>query len=406
MKKKMMIVLALLVMVTSVWIPGSNGGAVRAASVSASEDPQRPDSSASASQKQVSSVRTTLDGLTMTLFSAKKRYKGVDVSEWQGSKINWSRTKSKKKVRFAFIRTSYTGLSTGSLNADDHYKTNISKACAAGVLVGAYHFSQAITVKEAKKEANYMVKKLKPYRSKINMPVVMDLELEGSGGRFDKAFNKGKLTAKKLNAIVTAFQKIIRNAGYTPAIYSNGAVLSKLSVSKIKPIWYAGSSFQSNYEFHQYSWSGYIPGAATHAVDLDYWYTTSLNRYKNFHGKATVRAEAVADTTVRLRWNKVSGATKYVVKRNGIKVATVTGTSFVDSHLTPETAYGYTVTAYKNNLASTVSSNAISVTTGEKTDFAESVSKPSYTSTTKSLTLKWNENATASKSVSMKFTVP
>lgn len=60
------------------------------------------------------------------------------------------------------------------LEADALYKENIEGALAAGLDVGVYVYSQAITTAEARAEANYTMKLIKGYN--IKLPVVMDYE--------------------------------------------------------------------------------------------------------------------------------------------------------------------------------------------------------------------------------------
>jgi hypothetical protein len=58
-------------------------------------------------------------------------------------------------------------------------------------------------------------------------------------------------------------------------------------------------------------------------------------------------ASGATDTTMTLGWNAVSGAVGYHVFRNGVQVdsTAVTGTSYVDSGLSPATPYSWTVAA-------------------------------------------------------------
>jgi chitodextrinase len=51
------------------------------------------------------------------------------------------------------------------------------------------------------------------------------------------------------------------------------------------------------------------------------------------------------ETSLSIMWNSTSGAAKYHVLRDGVKVNTATGTQFADSGLTAGTTYSYTVIA-------------------------------------------------------------
>ena len=97
---------------------------------------------------------------------------GIDVSKHQGS-INWSQVKN-DGISFAFIKIAGRGYETGKLYYDTRYKENLSGANAAGIRTGAYFFSQATTVQEAREEASMIIDALKGY--KISYPVVFDWE--------------------------------------------------------------------------------------------------------------------------------------------------------------------------------------------------------------------------------------
>lgn len=54
---------------------------------------------------------------------------------------------------------------------------------------------------------------------------------------------------------------------------------------------------------------------------------------------------SAGETTLSIKWNGVSGAVKYQVMRDGIRVGTLTGTKFNDTGLKAATTYSYTVVA-------------------------------------------------------------
>jgi hypothetical protein len=62
-------------------------------------------------------------------------------------------------------------------------------------------------------------------------------------------------------------------------------------------------------------------------------------------------AIGASPTQINLAWNAVSGATSFIVKRNGAQVGTPSSTNFCDTGLVTSTAYSYTVAA--SNIAGT-----------------------------------------------------
>ncbi len=186
---------------------------------------------------------------------------GIDVSTYQET-IDWAKVKA-AGIDFAFIRVGYRGYTKGSLILDSHFKRNIAGATGAGLKVGVYFFTQAITEAEAVEEASMCLQYIKGYN--VNYPIVIDVEeIGGSAGRANS------LTTAQRTKVVTAFCETIKNAGYTPAVYANKNYLeTKLYTSTLEAngyvIWLAHytsgkSSYSGRYELWQYSSSGTVNG--------------------------------------------------------------------------------------------------------------------------------------------------
>ena len=80
---------------------------------------------------------------------------GIDVSEHQ-DEIKWKKVKS-SGADFVFIRAGYRSAESGELKEDADFRTNMKKAEKAGVMCGAYFFSQALNEAEAEEEAEYLL---------------------------------------------------------------------------------------------------------------------------------------------------------------------------------------------------------------------------------------------------------
>ena len=110
--------------------------------------------------------------------------RGVDVSVHQGE-IDWTKV-ADAGIEFAMIRVGYRGYgSEGKMMGDTYFQRNIQGALDAGLKVGVYYFSQAVTVEEAREEAAYVLEQIAPYP--ISYPVVFDWERQNySGSRTQK----------------------------------------------------------------------------------------------------------------------------------------------------------------------------------------------------------------------------
>ena len=139
--------------------------------------------------------------------------KGIDVSKYQKN-IDWAAVAA-DGVEYAFVRVGCRGYGAkGTLLLDEKFGVNALGATEYGIELGAYFFSQAISVEEALEEARLVVKTLKDYD--ITYPVAIDIEkVEGQKARQDK------LTKKERTEIAIAFCEYIKEAGYTPMVYGD-----------------------------------------------------------------------------------------------------------------------------------------------------------------------------------------
>ena len=193
---------------------------------------------------------------------------GIDVSAHQGA-IDWDKVRA-DGIDFAILRAAYRGYTAGSLNRDSTFDINIHDATRAGLDVGVYIFSQAISVEEAIEEADYLLEIIAPYE--ITGPVVFDWEVIGT-----KTARTYGLDTETLCAAANAFCRRIAQAGYTPMVYFNpycGYVKYDLSEIMDYGFWFAQyknqPDFYYNFQMWQYTSSGRVDGIQGN-VDLDVW---------------------------------------------------------------------------------------------------------------------------------------
>lgn len=183
---------------------------------------------------------------------------GVDVSVHQDD-IDWEKVKE-SGVDFAMVRLGYRGYGTGKAELDENYKENIINARAAGLDVGVYFFSQAITAEEAVEEANIVIDSIEGLD--VNYPVVFDWEIiSGDSARTDN------VSVDILTDSCVAFCETVKNAGYTPMIYQNKRTsIFKLDLNRLTDydFWLAEYNYEPSYYYDfdmwQYTSSGRVPG--------------------------------------------------------------------------------------------------------------------------------------------------
>ena len=158
---------------------------------------------------------------------------GVDVSKWNGD-IDWYALKE-QGVEFAIIRVGYRGYETGELVLDDRYYEYMDGASDAGLDIGVYFYSQAMTEEEAVEEAWFVLDCIRGYE--ISLPVYFDTEEVEEGESRTDVIAAGSYT---LNA--DAFCSTIEENGYHAGVYaSNGWIRRNLDLSWLTDyeIWYA-----------------------------------------------------------------------------------------------------------------------------------------------------------------------
>ena len=198
---------------------------------------------------------------------------GIDVSYYQGQ-IDWEKVKA-SGIEFAMIRLGYRGYGQeGKLMEDKMAFRNIEGALDAGLKVGIYFFSQAITVEEAVEEAEFVLERIEGYN--ITMPVVFDWEYISEEAR------TAKMDRRTLTDCYKAFCEKIAEAGYTPMSYFNtyqSRQLMYLHELEDYPFWLALYSdrmtFPYRFEMWQYTDSGRVPGIEG-KVDINLYF---VNEY-------------------------------------------------------------------------------------------------------------------------------
>lgn len=194
---------------------------------------------------------------------------GIDVSNHQGE-IDWVRVAA-SGVEFAMIRVGYRGYESGVIHQDQSFLRNIQGAQAAGLDVGIYFFSQAVTPEEAVREAAQTVAWLEGYD--IQYPVVFDWERQNA-----ETSRTRETDGTTITDCAVAFCEMIQSAGYQPMVYgSPSKAYDVLELERLLeyPFWlahyttdWAPTSYRYHFAIWQYSSEGQVDGIAV-PVDLN-----------------------------------------------------------------------------------------------------------------------------------------
>ena len=182
---------------------------------------------------------------------------GVDVSAHQGP-IDWQAVRN-SGIEFAIIRLGYRGYGSGKLVEDEYAKQNLQAAKEAGLKIGAYFFSQALDIKEADEEIQFILDMLADVT--LDMPIVLDWEIPAEDARTKN------MDARTLTDIQLHFCGQMKKMGLQPMVYFNwhqSENLYYLSELEAYPFWLALYQDRMTYpwkvEMWQWTSSGKVPG--------------------------------------------------------------------------------------------------------------------------------------------------
>ena len=184
---------------------------------------------------------------------------GVDVSTHQGE-IDWEKVAA-DGIDFAILRLGYRGYGeSGIMKLDDRFEENYQGAVAAGLPVGVYFYSQAITVEEGLEEAQLVLDTLDG--RDLAFPIVFDQEEV-----FEADARTDDLESDMATDIAIAFCDKIAEAGYRPMIYANTKwFMAQMDFSRLDQYdkwlaqYYRTPFFPYQFQMWQYTSTGSVDG--------------------------------------------------------------------------------------------------------------------------------------------------
>lgn len=180
----------------------------------------------------------------------KISYVGADISKHTG-KIHFPSLKA-AGIDYVMIRLGSRGYSSGQIALDENFKENIDGALEAGLDVGIYFYSQAITQDEAVQEANFVVQNLEPYRGKVKYPVAFNMGFVSN----DTSRIEGLGREDKTN-ITISFLEAVKAAGYVPMVYGDKEwFLKEVDLSKLQDydVWLSQEEDIPDYPYRYAMW--------------------------------------------------------------------------------------------------------------------------------------------------------
>ena len=240
--------------------------------------------------------------------------KGIDVSQWNGA-IDYNKVKA-AGIGFVIIRAGYGKYIS---QKDPCFERNYSAAKAAGLKVGAYWYSYADTIEDAKKEAAVCLEAIKG--KKFEYPIYFDLEEV-------KQFKKG---IKFCSDVVTAFCTALEKAGYFAGLYCSTYYLNNYVSAAVRQrfaVWVAEYAAACHYTGQYGIWqsgTGDVPGVRGDC-DIDTSYIdypaiikkAGLNGFKSSAPEPVTYTAKTGDTLTAIA-KKYGTTVKAIKELNAIK---------------------------------------------------------------------------------------
>ena len=182
---------------------------------------------------------------------------GIDVSSYQPM-IDWQQVRD-AGIEFVMLRVGYRGYTSGELTMDKDFASHLAGATEAGLDLGIYFFSQALTPEEAVEEAEYVLECVDGLE--LAYPIYFDWEEVQAEARTDE------MNMLMLTSCALAFCERIEQAGYRAGIYFNQAYgYQQLNLVSLKDydFWLAEydavPTFAYDVQMWQYTDQGAVPG--------------------------------------------------------------------------------------------------------------------------------------------------
>ncbi len=199
----------------------------------------------------------------------------IDVSYSQSpDDLDWIQLKN-EGVKGVIIRIGGRGSANGrKIYSDELFLEHYNDAKAAGMHIGVYFFSYALTKAEAIEEAQYTLDVLEINNCQLDLPVYIDMEDYGS----DKShLNAGKAVCSE---VLDEFCKTVEEAGYTAGIYCSRSFAEthvEPSVFEGRSTWIAEwdtdvCCYNGNVDMWQYTENGKLKGASNKDIDMNRLY--------------------------------------------------------------------------------------------------------------------------------------
>ncbi len=277
-------------------------------------------------------------------FNAFNKLYGIDVSVYNGD-IDFEKVKA-EGYQFVIVRAGARGYGAeGNMIEDKRFEEHVDNAHKAGLMVGAYYYTQAVNKEEVKQEAEVTLKKIGG--RKLEMPVYFDIEpaydWNGKAGRLVAA----KLSKEEKAELCQYYCDLINDAGYDSGVTSCKSWFEwEINMSMLEnsyDIWLAhytnSTNYSNDYNMWQFSSARKVEGVYSARTDQDVRYVDQIRPYGSQKLTFTTDAEKV-----QLKWKATVNTLGYIVYKNdasgkAVKLGTTKDLTFTVPREQADTTY-------------------------------------------------------------------
>lgn len=173
---------------------------------------------------------------------------GVDISANLGD-VDFSKLKS-AGCDFVMVKIGARGYASGNIVLDADYEENLRAAKKAGLDIGVYFCSQAVSKAEAREEADEVLDAIADYTVKYPVVFVMENVLDDMARIEALDMTDRTQTAR-------AFMDRVEDSGYTPMLYGDKEwLLTMVDMETLQDyeVWYAQDSDEPDYPYEFGMW--------------------------------------------------------------------------------------------------------------------------------------------------------
>ena len=176
---------------------------------------------------------------------------GIDVSKWQGSKIDWAKVKA-AGIDYAILRAGYGSYIS---QKDPTFERNYAECKRLGIPVSVYWYVYAKTLDGIKQEVKTLLEAIKG--KQFEYPIYLDIENEA----------QASMTKAALTQMIETGCTALEQAGYFAGVYTYTSFASYMDyagLAKKYTMWLA--DYRKNYnttltrDMHQYTSTGNVAG--------------------------------------------------------------------------------------------------------------------------------------------------